>query len=245
MVWALIFIVVLWGWSVSRSPQVKKQWHTIFKSSIAMASSIVLLFYLLFTLLDSVHFRLAIHATETKNQQVQYAEMTSLLDLLFMHNIKNTERTYSAPFATHEYAKSIVVDADGVTQQEYLPLKYVSKNDDVVQKSILAIFIGLIISGSLIFGHMLWRKKRGFQSELPWRTAYLTLLFLIVTFTWFYMLSYDYHVLGTDKVGGDVLYHSLKSIRTGVLIGILTTLIMLPVLKQPWSVQTYDCCFSY
>jgi len=43
------------------------------------------------------------------------------------------------------------------------------------------------------------------------------------------MLSYHYHVLGTDKVGGDVLYQSLKSIRTGVLIGILTTLIMLPV----------------
>jgi peptide/nickel transport system permease protein len=35
--------------------------------------------------------------------------------------------------------------------------------------------------------------------------------------------------LGTDKVGGDVLYQSFKSIRTGVLIGILTTLIMLPV----------------
>jgi len=43
------------------------------------------------------------------------------------------------------------------------------------------------------------------------------------------MLSYHYHVLGTDKVGGDVFYQSLKSIRTGVLIGILTTLVMLPV----------------
>ncbi len=41
-------------------------------------------------------------------------------------------------------------------------------------------------------------------------------------------MSFDYHVLGTDKVGGDVLYQSLKSIRTGVLIGLLTTLIMLP-----------------
>jgi peptide/nickel transport system permease protein len=35
-------------------------------------------------------------------------------------------------------------------------------------------------------------------------------------------------VLGTDKVGQDVLYHSLKSIRTGLLIGTLTTLITLP-----------------
>jgi len=229
MVWVLMFIVLLWGWSASGSPQVRKQWHTIFKSSIAMASTTVLLFYVLFTMLDSVHFRLAAPSSDVKSQQVQYGEMITVLDLLFSHNIKNTERTYSAPFATHEYAKSIVVDKNGVTQQKYLPLKHVSKENNITKKSIFSIFIGLIISGLLIFGHILWRKKRGFKRELPWQTAYLTLLFLIVIFTWFYMLSYHYHVLGTDKVGGDVLYQSLKSIRTGVLIGILTTLIMLPV----------------
>ena len=37
-----------------------------------------------------------------------------------------------------------------------------------------------------------------------------------------------YHVLGTDKVGQDVLYQALKSIRTGLVIGTLTTLVMLP-----------------
>lgn len=36
------------------------------------------------------------------------------------------------------------------------------------------------------------------------------------------------HWLGTDKVGQDVLYLSLKSVRTGLLIGTLTLLIMLP-----------------
>lgn len=36
------------------------------------------------------------------------------------------------------------------------------------------------------------------------------------------------HPLGTDKVGQDVLYLALKSVRTGLLIGTLTTLIMLP-----------------
>ena len=229
MVWFLIISLLVWSRIIARSPQVKKIWHTIFKSSIAMASAIILLFYLLFTLLDSVHLRFSTPATETKSEQVQYGEIVSLLDLLFAHNIENTERTYSAPFATHEYASSIVVDDNGVTKQEYLPLKYVSNKDDIIQRSVFAVFIGLLISGVLIFLHILWRKKRGFKRELPWRTAYVTLGFLIVTFTWFYMLSYDYHVLGTDKVGGDVLYQSLKSIRTGVLIGILTTLIMLPV----------------
>ncbi len=41
-------------------------------------------------------------------------------------------------------------------------------------------------------------------------------------------LAAAYHVLGTDKVGQDVLYLSLKSIRTGLVIGTVTTLVMLP-----------------
>ncbi|NOT19966.1 MAG: ABC transporter permease [Sideroxydans sp.] len=42
-------------------------------------------------------------------------------------------------------------------------------------------------------------------------------------------LSTAYHVLGTDKVGADVLYLSLKSIRTGLIIGTVTTLVTLPL----------------
>jgi peptide/nickel transport system permease protein len=41
-------------------------------------------------------------------------------------------------------------------------------------------------------------------------------------------LAAKYHILGTDKVGEDVFYQSLKSIRTGLVIGTLTTLVMLP-----------------
>jgi peptide/nickel transport system permease protein len=42
------------------------------------------------------------------------------------------------------------------------------------------------------------------------------------------VLNAGYHVLGTDKAGQDVLYLALKSIRTGVIIGTLTTLIVTP-----------------
>ena len=240
MVWILVLALLAWGWGLSRSPQVKKLWHTIFKSSIAMASAIILLFYLFFTLLDSLHLRFSTLSTQGTNQTMQYdGEIVSLLDLLFAHSIENTERTYSAPFATHEYASSIVVDENGVTKQIYLPLKHVSSGDDILIKSLFALMIGLSISVSLIVFHLFWRKEKSLSDELrkvwkgktdlPWLTAYLTLTLLVMTFVWFYMLSYDYHVLGTDKVGGDVLYQSFKSIRTGVLIGILTTLVMLPV----------------
>ncbi len=36
------------------------------------------------------------------------------------------------------------------------------------------------------------------------------------------------HLLGTDRIGKDVLWLSLKSIRTGIIIGLLTTLIAIP-----------------
>lgn len=239
LVWGLLSVLFFVGWGASRSLQVKKQWHAIFRSSIAMASAIILFFYLFFTLLDSVHMRFTMDPTESKSEHVHYSEIFSLLDLIFAHNIKSTERTYSAPFATHEYTKSIMVDAYGETKQEYLPLKHISKNGHSLQKSIIAMMIGLVISMIFILLHILWRSGKGFTNEfkliiqgktkLPWRTAYGMVMLLIILCTWFYLLSFDYHVLGTDKVGGDVLYQSLKSIRTGVMIGILTTLIMLPV----------------
>ena len=239
LVWSLLGVLLFLAWRTSRSLEVKRQWHTIFKSSVAMASAIVLFFYLVFTLLDSVHLRFKIDVSEAQSKQVQYAETVSLLDMIFSHNREATERTYSAPFATHEYTKSIVVDKDGVTGQAFLPLKHVRKTDESTVNSFLAIGIGLLISMLLIGLHILWRGGTHFKdaltatlqgkSELPWRTAYVTITVLIILSTWFYLLSFDYHVLGTDKVGGDVLYQSLKSIRTGVLIGLLTTLIMLPV----------------
>jgi peptide/nickel transport system permease protein len=55
-------------------------------------------------------------------------------------------------------------------------------------------------------------------------------LFVVVSSTYtLFSLSAFYHVLGTDKVGEDVFYQTLKSIRTGLVIGSLTTLVMLPM----------------
>ncbi len=240
LVWALVVSLLVWVWVILRSVQTKKIWHTIFKSHIAMASSVVLLFYLFFTLLDSIHLHLVLPNQAQKSQTVAYeAQMVSLLDLMFAHNIQHTERTYSAPFATVEYTSSIVVDKEGKTKQVYLPLKYVASDDVFWGKSLTALGVGVCVSILIILFHIWWREKRRFmeacreivkgKSTLPWRTAYVTFMLLVITFIWLYMLSYSYHVLGTDKVGGDVLYQSFKSIRTGVLIGILTTLIMLPV----------------
>jgi peptide/nickel transport system permease protein len=52
-------------------------------------------------------------------------------------------------------------------------------------------------------------------------------LMLLVCFVLYYLSRY-YHIMGTDKIGQDVFYQAVKSIRTGVLIGTLTTMVMLP-----------------
>jgi peptide/nickel transport system permease protein len=63
----------------------------------------------------------------------------------------------------------------------------------------------------------------------PWRAILVTLLCLCLLGGLVATLGSRYHLLGTDKVGQDVLYVALKSVRTALIIGTLTTLVMLPL----------------
>jgi peptide/nickel transport system permease protein len=62
----------------------------------------------------------------------------------------------------------------------------------------------------------------------PFLALLITTVLLGMLFGMVSNLATAYHVLGTDKVGQDVLYLALKSIRTGLVIGTVTTLVMLP-----------------
>ena len=62
----------------------------------------------------------------------------------------------------------------------------------------------------------------------PLRALLITALLMAMLLGMTVNLAAVYHVLGTDKVGQDVLYLALKSIRTGLVIGTVTTLVMLP-----------------
>jgi len=67
------------------------------------------------------------------------------------------------------------------------------------------------------------------QTQLAWRAALLTLLVLSVLVGLCVSLSGAYHVLGTDRTGNDVLYQSIKSVRTAFVIGSLATIATLPL----------------
>jgi peptide/nickel transport system permease protein len=108
----------------------------------------------------------------------------------------------------------------------------------VIKSTSYALFIWLIAVIALMFRGtkkygQSWKqvanKLRSGQSTYPVRTLLLMLFILLVFAFNLTALSVDYHVLGTDKVGQDVLYQVLKSVRTGLVIGTLTTLVMLPL----------------
>lgn len=186
-------------------------------------------------------------------------EVDSLLDVLLAPLRQHPEKTYSAPLATHLFSKEPLPGSieRGFPRLAWggahLGHALEHRTTDIVQRSTLGAAGGLLLWLGLV-SVLRFRFKRqahaiesaqkvpnGTQSAGDGDTvrkssrraaSHATLLALLVLFLLMGVtiaLGSGYHVLGTDKVGQDVLYLSLKSIRTGLLIGTLTTLVMLPV----------------
>jgi len=74
-----------------------------------------------------------------------------------------------------------------------------------------------------------WQKIWSGETSFAWNAVLITLGLMLLAAVPLFWLAGQYHVFGTDKVGQDVLYQVLKSVRTGLIIGLVTTLVMLPV----------------
>ena len=76
---------------------------------------------------------------------------------------------------------------------------------------------------------MLFRSITGRQTRVPWHVAGWTVTVLCLVIGPVVALTGRYHVFGTDITGNDVLYQTIKSIRTAFVIGTLATLATLPL----------------
>jgi peptide/nickel transport system permease protein len=228
----------------------RQPWLQVFRQRRAMIALVVLCSFVSVGLLDSVHYRKPLAATGSGAPVHFSVEVFSLLDRLLIHLREHEEKSYSAPFATHLYAKESVTLPTGQQVRIYPRLHYggahlddpdSQRGPDIFLKTSIGMLLGLAISLGFSSGVVLWlsiRRKTNFkaivqsvrhgQTDIPWRAILLSITLLIVLVTTVLMLSGSYHVLGTDKVGTDVLYQAVKSIRTGLVIGTLTTLVMLP-----------------
>ena len=233
LVWLLVVMASGYALYCRRHVHLAVPWRRVFQSPAAMASAVVLAAFLAVGLLDSLHFRPQLE--QKAGEQKAYAtEVLSLLDVGLEHLRGRGEKTYSAPLATRSYAKEQVELPDGKQLRDFPRLRFggahlanEEKRDGDVTKRALAGIVVSILLCILVFGIV--RKLKSKTPDIPWHAAGTALCLLLLLAGPAVALSSGYHVLGTDKVGQDVFYLALKSIRTSLVIGTLTTLVLLPV----------------
>ena len=245
LVWLLTIAILLLVLFKNPQGQLHEASQRLWQQPVAMATGLILMVFVVLGLLDSLHYRTALPAQSGLKQQYS-VEVISVLDTMLRPLLVHKEETYSAPLATHLYVKESITLADGKVIRGY-PLLQLSgslqnrRSADIEQRIFRGLLAGLLFSTILIAIAALFlayqrhcslrslsRQLLAEDNRTPWRTALLTVTILSLAGAVVIALAGAYHVFGTDKIGEDVLYESLKSIRTGLLIGTLTTLIMLP-----------------
>ncbi len=241
LVWLLLVTGVAVGVLIARTPALLAAWRRVGRSRAGMASATVLLLFLLVGLLDSLHYRPALAGKP--GDKAQYSiEVLSALDALAGPLRTENEKTYSAPLATRLYAKETVERPGVGTLREFPRLKFGGAHlgereaeaaVDIAFRAFRGAAIGFLVwlavagaSAAAVGG---WQKIRRRETVFAWDAVLLTLLVLCLTLGPLFALAGHYHVFGTDKVGQDVLYQILKSVRTALIIGLVTTLVMLPM----------------
>ncbi|MEO8153060.1 MAG: ABC transporter permease [Rhizobacter sp.] len=250
--YALFVALVVYVWRVLHQPNLQANWKKVMHDPAALSAGVVLLIFSGITALDSVHFRRALDPTAgaTQGTAVYYDTRTeSLLDRVLARQVAMRETTYSPPLAYLGLNKESL-EVDGKTVRDYPRLKFGGAhlaNPEAEQMGDISLrVVGGLVGGVAVFiavllaiGVALRRAHGGVMAAVrdiaadrthyPLRATAGTLLVVCLIGGVIVALMDHYHVFGTDRTGNDVLFLSLKSVRTAYVIGSLSTLATLPL----------------
>jgi peptide/nickel transport system permease protein len=254
LMFLLVGVILLYFLYARRQPHLLVPWRRVTQSAYGTSALLVLIVFVVVGLVDSLHYRTALTAREGQEGAAYSTQALSLLDALATPLRTRSERTYSEPLATRAYARETmdITAADGTVRQvrEFPRLAYGGahlrdeneRGRDIairVLRGLVWAFIawsGLTALATAILARLAgrafgaqWRSIWRRETATPWHVIFATAGVLLVLAFFASSLCTHYHLLGTDKVGRDVFYLSLKSIRTGLMIGTLTTLVVLPL----------------
>lgn len=243
VLWTVVLLLGLYIRHVRRTSVLRLKWVGLLHNRTALASAAVLAVFLIVALLDSVHYRARLDQAD--GTTMYDTQTVSLMDTLIGTRIAERERSYSAPFACREFDKTTKMIA-GKPVRDYHRLKGIDPlmNDkDVAMKRLRQLEVGVVAGlGAVIAAWFIlaWsaakvkkcRVVEGFaqlaRRDNPWRPV-ITVGLIVTFLVAFLSVVWPYwHVLGTDTTGNDVLYVALKSVRTAMVIGILSIAATLP-----------------
>ncbi|MGH8616095.1 MAG: ABC transporter permease [Burkholderiales bacterium] len=249
LVFLLLAMSALLAWYLRRHEHLRAPWRRVARSRRGMGAAVVLTVFVVIGLLDSLHYNPLLPAQDGK--RAFSTETRSALDALLGRLRAEREKTYSAPLATHLYSKETVELPDGTQVREYPRLRFGGAHlkdpaadwaGDVAKRTLAGLLGGGLVWCILVLAICAvlarrredglkdaWQRVWAGETDAPWDVMLAVAGALCVLAGVVAALATGYHVLGTDKTGQDVLYLSLKSIRTGLVIGTLATLIMLPL----------------
>ncbi len=249
LIYVLVAAAIAFALYARRHEHLRAPWRQVRRRALAMGALVVLSAYIAVGLLDSIHLQRRLDQPGAGGA-VHYAPaIESLLDLLCAPLRERSERSYSAPLALYAYSKETVALPDGRVSFSYQRLKYggahlrdaSERRGDIARRAMAGLLAATASWFVLVAGIALWRRRRhgeplraalagivAGRGDTPWRTILAVTWALLALAGVALSLAGPYHLLGTDQVGQDVFYKSLKSIRTGLVIGTLTTLVMLP-----------------
>jgi peptide/nickel transport system permease protein len=217
LLWVLFALSMVAVVKIRGNELLLQKWQKIFAQPLALSAFIVFAFYILVGLSDSIHFRL-------DNSTTTY----SVLDRALLPALEAEEKTYSTPLNFEQFSKEYL--DNGLRGRVHLNLvsdEITNASDN--NKNLLAISANALFYAAAIFvAFILLLKKFTSINTTNNRSALATIFTLVFFCTWVVLLMPNYHILGTDKAGIDVFYKAVKSIRTGMVFGLLTTLLALP-----------------
>jgi peptide/nickel transport system permease protein len=249
--WLLVVAVVAYALFVLGRPNLRANWRKVFIDAPALCSSLVLAVCLVVTLLDSLHYRPLLPAAQGSANAVAYdARTRSVLDALLWRLVESRESTYSRPMDVVGFTKESI-EVDGKLQRVAPRLAHGGAHlkdpatewaPDVARRSAMGLAGGAAMATLLtlvLLAVVASARRQPFAqtardvfqgtSQVPWRAAIVTLSVMSLLAGLLVALAGHYHVMGTDTTGNDVLYQSLKSIRTAFVIGTLATVATLPL----------------